>query len=69
MHSYGGAFAWKHLLVFMHTAQCHFVYKCNTIGLNSVCFLTAFVPKFESGEWADVAKIELGKQREKAEGT
>ena len=24
MHSYGGAFAWKHLLVFMHTAQCLF---------------------------------------------
>ena len=22
MHSYGGAFAWKHLLAFMHTAQC-----------------------------------------------
>ena len=21
MHSYGGAFAWKHLLAFMHTAQ------------------------------------------------
>ena len=22
MHSYGEAFAWKHLLAFMHTAQC-----------------------------------------------
>ena len=22
MHSYGGAFAWKHLLAFMHTAHC-----------------------------------------------
>ena len=34
-----------------------------TIGLSAVCIATVFVPKVESGERADVPKVELGEQR------
>ena len=40
-------------------------FKCNTIALRSVCIATVFVPKVESGERADVPKVELGEQRVK----
>ena len=40
----------------LSSRQCHCVHKCNTTG-------TVFVPKVESGEPADVPKVELGKQR------
>ena len=43
--------------------QSHYVHKCNTIGLSSLCIATVFVPKVESGEQADVPKFELGEQR------
>ena len=36
--------------------------KCNTIALSTRCIATVFVPKVESGELADVPKVELGKQ-------
>ena len=45
--------------------QCHCVHKCNTIGLSLVCIATVFVPKVESGERADVPKVELGEERGK----
>ena len=35
----------------------------NTIVLSSVCIAPVFVPKVESGEWANVPKVELGEQR------
>ena len=40
---------------------------CSTIGLGSLCIATVFVPKVESGEWADVPKVELDEQRVKKE--
>ena len=49
-------------MVTISSRQWHCVHKCSTIGLSSVCIATVFVPKVESGEWADVPKVELGKQ-------
>ena len=45
--------------------QCHYVHKCNTIGLSSVCIATVLVPKVESGKRAVVPKVKLGEQRVK----
>ena len=57
---------WIHQMFPLSSRQCHCVYKCNTIGLSSLCIAPVFVPKVESGERADVPKVELGEQRVEA---
>ena len=39
------------------------IYQHYTLALRSVCIATVFVPKFESGEWADVPIVKLDSQR------
>ena len=41
------------------------VCKRDLLPLSSVCIATAFVPKVESGEQADMPKVELGGERVK----
>ena len=38
------------------------VHKCNIIWLSSLCIAPVYVPKVESGEWADVPKVKPGAQ-------
>ena len=62
----GGGLRSRQCHVHVHVHVCPI--KCITIGLRSVCIATVFVPKVESGERADVPKVELGKQRVKHGG-